>query len=144
MKSEIAATLAAIDEATYLKGILREFMRCCETSAKPQRAITNTMGSNTQAIDKKRLKRQERHNGAQILVYDTPDYSAGVDGSDTKMLPLSLKMTGTQSGVGDVGDRLTRNKVHKATGAVKTRSTRELAHMKHKAVGKYSFERIVI
>ncbi|KAF3483367.1 uncharacterized protein GIQ15_02691 [Arthroderma uncinatum] len=147
MKSEIAATLAAIDEATYLKGILREFIRCCETSAampKAQRAISNTTASKTQSIDNKRLKRKERHNGAQILVYDTPENSVGAEGSDSKMLPLSLKMSGTQSSVGGVGDELTKNKIHKATGEVKPRSNREVAHLKHKAVGKYSFERIII
>ncbi|KAM5445446.1 hypothetical protein MaudCBS49596_007505 [Microsporum audouinii] len=147
MKSEIAATLASIDEATYLKGILREFIRCCETSAHHPAAITQSQRAITNGTSKtpsKRPKRKEYHNGAQILVYGAPDNSAGVEGSDSKMLPLSLKVSGSQSGIGGVSDELTRKKTHKSTGEVKPRSEREMAHKKHKAVGKYSFERIVI
>ncbi|EFR04709.1 hypothetical protein MGYG_07718 [Nannizzia gypsea CBS 118893] len=145
MKSEIAATLTAIDEATYLKGILREFIRCCETSAqhlatasKSQRA--NTDGTSTKAQNAK-LRRKEYHHGARILVYNVPEDSAGLEGGDSKMLPLSLKVSGAQSGV---NDELSKKKVHKSTGEVRSRSGREIAHNKHKAVGKYSFERIVI
>ncbi|DAA73220.1 TPA_exp: Uncharacterized protein A8136_5145 [Trichophyton benhamiae CBS 112371] len=146
MKSEVAATLTAIDEATYLKGILREFIRCCETSvqhsaaaSKSQRAIGNGTPSKTHSA---KLKRKEYHHGARILVYDVPEDSAALEGSDSKMLPLSLKISGPQSGVNN--DELSKKKVYKSTGEIRSRSGREIAHNKHKAVGKYSFERIVI
>ncbi|PGH23792.1 hypothetical protein AJ80_02222 [Polytolypa hystricis UAMH7299] len=147
MKSEISAALAGVEEATYLKGILREFVRYAETAdkstttARKGAAVTTTETTANKKLGAK-LKRKERHNGAQILVYDTPDNNVeGAIHSDTKILPLSLK---TATGDDASDSAVSKTKIRKATGEVMDRSTREIGYLKRKAVGKYSFERIIV
>ncbi|PGH13857.1 hypothetical protein AJ79_03425 [Helicocarpus griseus UAMH5409] len=177
MKSEISAALVGVEEATYLKGILREFVRYAETATTSTTSTANTVsnvpvdaandGQNTAVTDVtdpsvargSRLKRKERHNGAEILIYDTEDVhgAGGTFVSDTQMLPLSLKRVPGQ-GVGGVsaaaggaavgadataGDEVSRKKIRK-TGEVVQRSEREMGYLRRKAVGKYSFERIIV
>lgn len=143
MKSEISSALAGVEETTYLKGILREFIRYSETvigresegrnGNKAQDQVAATPGGG-------KLKRKERHNGAEILIYD--DYhNADAIGSDSRALPLSLKKT---TAVQDGDEEVSRTKIRKATGEVKSRSNREMGYLKRKAVGKYSFEQIII
>ncbi|KAK2748163.1 hypothetical protein FQN57_001288 [Myotisia sp. PD_48] len=164
MQSEISAALAAIDDATYLKGILREFLRCCETATLKIDDFTiskmrktpqsnQAVASSPSSARSRQPKRKEHHNGADIFVYDAaPDTGVAGDensivnssASGSNMLPLSLKLHDTVPGVvGSMGDDLTK-KVHKATGEIKARSSRETGYLKRKAIGKYSFERIVI
>ncbi|EFW19567.1 hypothetical protein D8B26_007777 [Coccidioides posadasii str. Silveira] len=145
MKSEVSAALAGVEEATYLKGILREFIRCCETAKK----ITQPKAEQRNKKDKVssseevgwRVKRTERVNGAQILVYDDVADSSGLLNTDSKILPLSLKLT-TASDM--AAEEPSKTKVIKSTGEVKKRSQRDLSYLKGKAVGKYSFERIIV
>ncbi|WEW61141.1 hypothetical protein PRK78_006631 [Emydomyces testavorans] len=157
MKSEISAALAGVEEATYLKGILREFIRCCETTESAAESKTHSGGEKkkgevlppSEAGGEEgrgglRIKRKEWVNGAQILVYDDMAHSSGLVGADSKMLPLSLMMTATGRGGDVAGEEPSRTKVVKSTGEVKPRSHRELGYLKGKAVGKYSFERIIV
>lgn len=161
MKSEISAALAGIEEATFLKGMFREFIRCCETTAPSSsssssgRAKSRKTSKEIQATSTHdpRIKRTERHNGAKIIVYDSNsnnnNNTSSINPDDesvgnSKMLPLSLKMDDEVPGVGIVGDDHTKTKIRKRTGEIKTRSSREMGYLKRKAVGKYSFERIVI
>ncbi|KMU85820.1 hypothetical protein CIHG_03348 [Coccidioides immitis H538.4] len=145
MKSEVSAALAGVEEATYLKGILREFIRCCETAKK----ITQPKAEQRNKKDKVssseevgwRVKRTERVNGAQILVYDDVADSSGLLNTDSKILPLSLKMTAASD---MAAEEPSKTKVIKSTGEVKKRSQRDLSYLKGKAVGKYSFERIIV
>ncbi|OAT13082.1 hypothetical protein BDBG_08352 [Blastomyces gilchristii SLH14081] len=165
MKSEISAALVGVEEATYLKGILREFVRYAETAAAG--ANSNRAGSGNSNKNKKedqadqaapalprgsRLKRKERHNGAEILIYDTDniDGAEGALNRDTQMLPLSLKRVEVGGGPGqDVvgtsasGEEVSRTKIRK-TGEVVARTEREIGYLRAKAVGKYSFERIIV
>lgn len=136
MKSEISAVLAGVEEATYLKGILREFIRCCETAEGTQ----STKGTDGNAVVPLRagIKRKERHNGAEIEMYETSYDEASGGFTDTRMLPMSLKLT-SDDGVSEVD----KTKVL-STGEVRTRSAREVSYLKRKAVGKYSFERIIL
>ncbi|KAK2798307.1 hypothetical protein FQN50_008863 [Emmonsiellopsis sp. PD_5] len=168
MKSEISAALAGIEEATYLKGILREFIRYAETATAPTTAtttaaagtdvVTSTTTTTTAAAAAvtphgHRLKRREYQNGAKILIYDNDANHTAEGGlhSDTQMLPLSLKRvaasqeSATMAMVGvEGGEEVSETKVRKTTGEVLQRSKREVGYLKSKAVGKYSFERIVI
>ena len=138
MKSEISAVLAGVEEATYMKGILREFIRCCENTVKIQ-GMRKTDGSTSDAaVPPRGIKRKERHNGAEIEIYETSYDEARGGFNDTRMLPLSLKLT-SDDGVSEAD----KTKVL-PNGEVKVRSAREVSYLKRKAVGKYSFERIIL
>lgn len=152
MKTEVSAVLAGVEEATYLKGILREFIRCSETATGTQsassvsraRALANNAPQQTTAG----IKRKERHNGAEIEIYDQPNQTGGgAASSDVRALPLSLKLSEDQDRDGVTGGASaepSKIKVLKSTGEVKTRSSREVNYLRRKAVGKYSFERIIV
>ncbi|KAK2786342.1 hypothetical protein FQN53_006710 [Emmonsiellopsis sp. PD_33] len=161
MKSEISAALAGIEEATYLKGILREFIRYAETATAPTATttaantdmVTSTSTTTAPTPHGHRLKRREYQNGAEILIYDDDANHTAEGGlhSDTQMLPLSLKRvaasqeSATTAMVGvEGGEEVSETKVRKTTGEVLQRSKREVGYLKSKGVGKYSFERIVI
>ncbi|KAI5310757.1 hypothetical protein KEM55_002572 [Ascosphaera atra] len=166
IKYEVSATLAGIEEATYLKGILREFIRYSETAVQAEsktpalpaaggvagaiedgRSIaagaTSAIETTDQQVSrskKLRVKRKERSNGADILVFDVPSNAVAASNaaapSDSQLLPLSLKKQDPT----DVG----KTKTHKGTGEVRNRSTREMGYLRRKAVGPYSFERVFV
>ncbi|KAJ5690730.1 hypothetical protein N7462_005122 [Penicillium macrosclerotiorum] len=139
MKSEISAALAGVEEATYLKGILREYLRFSDQVTTPSVTSTDVLT----AIDENatpapsHLVRHEKLNGADLMVFTRP--GEGEDGYDAdasgKMLPLSLKPSSTD---------VSLTKIKKSTGETKTRTNREIGYLRRKAVGKYSFERLLI
>jgi hypothetical protein len=138
MKSEVSAALAGVEEATYLKGILREYLSFASqaaTSAKPTDATNGTVSEAT-AAPESQLVRHEKLNGADLMVFTLPgEGEDGYDGDASgKMLPLSLKPTS-----GDVS--LSKKK---STGETKARSSREIGYLRRKAVGQYSFEKLVV
>ncbi|KAJ5083449.1 hypothetical protein N7456_012876 [Penicillium angulare] len=138
MRAEVSATLGGVEEATYLKGILREYLQFAE-----QVVASNTAGNvvakvEEEPIDKpSHLIRHEKLNGADLLVYSRPgEGEDGVDGEASgKMLPLSMKAASTD---------VTRTKVKKSTGEAKVRSDREISYLRRKEAGKYSFEKLLI
>lgn len=140
MKSEISAALAGVEEATYLKGVLREYLRFADQVATPAAAagdvVTNADGEDV-ATASAHPVRYEKLNGADLIVFTRP--GEGEDGYDEdvsgKMLPLSLKPPSTD---------VSRTKVNKSTGESKSRSSREIGYLRRKAVGKYSFERLLV
>lgn len=150
MKSEISAALAGVEEATYIKGILREFIRYAGTVVPAANAAAET--STTAVVqdhhhdDALPHVKREKLNGADLLRFAIPEDGYGeVSG---KMLPLSLKAgsfggSGTGTGTGD-GDVVSRTKVKPMTGEVKQRTSREIGYLRRKAVGKYSFERLIV
>ncbi|RDH34020.1 hypothetical protein BDQ94DRAFT_169560 [Aspergillus welwitschiae] len=134
LKSEISAALAGIEEATYLKGILHEYLRYANSAI---RSATTTVavdsGSDTPASAMVRL---EKLNGADLMVFGATEDDEGLEGDASgKLLPLSLK-----AGSNDVS----KTKVKLSTGEVKTRSSREIGYLRRKAAGKYSFERLIV
>ncbi|KAJ5811422.1 hypothetical protein N7474_007723 [Penicillium riverlandense] len=142
MKSEVSAALAGVEEATYLKGILREYLRFANTvvgtsTAQNSKALTNTDAAENATPTPSQLVRYEHINGAEVMVFTGPgDGEDGLDGeAGGKMLPLSLKAASTE---------VERTKVKKSTGEVKARSSREIGYLRRKAVGKYSFERLLV
>ncbi|KAI5295137.1 hypothetical protein KEM52_002264 [Ascosphaera acerosa] len=142
VRTEVSAALAGVEEAAYLKGILREFIRYSETVQPGSRKdiVTGTGGAAIARADtgKLRVKRRERQHGAEIVVYETPDYASGALGpEDAQLLPLTLKKQ-------DDAQEITRTKTNKGTGEVIKRSTREMGYLRRKAVGKYSFERVIL
>ncbi|KAJ9219465.1 hypothetical protein DTO169C6_8195 [Paecilomyces variotii] len=135
MKTEISFALAGVEEASYLKGILREFLRYASTVVTPS-VPTNLAGEEIPPTPAPREK-HERLNGAELITYAPPDEDDLLDpDAGGKMLPLSLKATRH----GDVS----RKKVKKSTGEVKTRSSREIGYLRRKAMGKYAFERLLV
>ncbi|GAQ06051.1 hypothetical protein ALT_3372 [Aspergillus lentulus] len=138
MKSEISAALAGVEEATYLKGILREYLRFTNSFAHLS-AKGETGDVAKQAKSQKTssgLVRYEKLNGADLMVFGLPEGDEGYDiDASGKMLPLSLKAPTTD---------VSKTKVKKSTGEVKTRSSREIGYLRRKAAGKYSFERLLV
>lgn len=142
MKSEISAALAGVEEATYIKGILREFIRYAGTVVPAANAAETSTAVDHHDDGLPRVKR-EKLNGADLLTFAIPEDGYGeVSG---KMLPLSLK-AGSFGGSGGsgAGEVVSRTKVKPTTGEVKQRTSREIGYLRRKAVGKYSFERLIV
>lgn len=138
MKSEVSAALAGVEEASLLTGFLREYLRYAKSV--DSRALTNTTTTTDEAsklsATTSTAVRHEKLNGADLLVFGAQDADADGEGGDAsgKLLPLSLKA--------DKG--VSRTKVLKGTGQVVQRSKREMGYLRRKAVGKYTFERLVV
>lgn len=137
MKSEVSAALAGVEEATYLKGILREFIRYAGTAISDDESARAAAAAAAAAAA--RVK-HEKLNGADLMVFAPAD--SGDGDPSGKMLPLSLKATAPGS-IGEGGE-VSKTKVKKSTGEVKTRSSREIGYLRRKQVGKYSFERLIV
>lgn len=165
MKSEISAALAGVEEAMYLKGILREYIRFGEKVVSSSNkdgddnaSATATDGASMNVAETSTTTaqvtvqtpipkiRHERLNGADLIVFSAPSdgtdsyyYNSNEDEADArnKMLPLSLTPPSAATDV-------SKTKVKKSTGEVKQRSTREIGYLRRKAVGKYSFERLIV
>ncbi|KAL4903294.1 hypothetical protein BDW74DRAFT_157031 [Aspergillus multicolor] len=133
MKSEVSAALAGVEEATLLTGMLREYLRYARSvtsnNAKAKKDDANAAPSSTSV-------RYEKLNGADLLVFGAQDEDGeGGDGDASgKLLPLSLK----------AAKDVSRTKVLKGSGKVVQRSKREMGYLRRKAVGKYTFERLVV
>ncbi|KAL1857761.1 hypothetical protein Plec18170_002985 [Paecilomyces lecythidis] len=134
MKTEISFALAGVEEASYMKGILREFLRFGSTAVTPSEP-TDLTGEDIPPTPAPREK-HERLNGAELITFAPPDEDDLDPETGGKMLPLSLKAARH----GDVS----RKKVKKSTGEVKTRSSREIGYLRRKAMGKYAFERLLV
>ncbi|CRL28198.1 unnamed protein product [Penicillium camemberti] len=138
MKSEVSAALAGVEEATYLKGVLCEYLRFADQVDTPATTSEDALAKmDAEASGPSHLVRYEKLNGADLMVFTRP--GEGEDGYDGdaggKMLPLSLKAASTD---------VSRTKTKKSTGEVKNRSSREIGYLRRKAAGKYSFERLII
>ncbi|KAL4949885.1 hypothetical protein BDW69DRAFT_173370 [Aspergillus filifer] len=135
MKTEIGAALAGVEEATFLSGILREYLRYAKSVDSSAHTHLTTTDDNLPATSTS--VRHEKLNGADLLVFGAHDEDGegAADGDASgKLLPLSLKATKDVS----------RTKVLKGTGKVVQRSKREMGYLRRKAVGKYTFERLVV
>ncbi|PYI24888.1 hypothetical protein BP00DRAFT_385332 [Aspergillus indologenus CBS 114.80] len=138
IKSEISAALAGVEEATYLTGILREYLRYTNsvkaTASETSPAVSETaiVPATEQPVTPANV-RYEKLNGADLVVFGAGD---GEDGEAAgKLLPLSLKAAAQD---------VSKTKVKKETGEVRARSSREIGYLRRKAVGKYSFERLFV
>lgn len=151
LKAEITAALAGVQEASYLKGVLREYLRFSRSVIDAPLSSSSSSSSSSKANhhqqqqqvaeseDQPSQFRVEKLNGADLLVFTSAADGVEEDGVDAgaanRMLPLSLR-----SAAADVA----KTKVKKSTGEVQNRSTREIGYLRRKAVGKYSFERLVV
>ncbi|KAL2826611.1 hypothetical protein BDW59DRAFT_144940 [Aspergillus cavernicola] len=141
MKSEVSAALAGVEEASFLSGILREYLRYANSVDSRTRYLTS---SSTGAADDQSPHpatstsiRHEKLNGADLLVYGANNEDGDGEGdgdASGKLLPLSLKATKDVS----------KTKVLKSTGKLVQRSKREMGYLRGKAAGKYTFERLVV
>jgi hypothetical protein len=113
-----------------LTGILREYLRySTSVESRPKHLTT---GADETAPSSTSI-RQEKLNGADLLIYGAQDEDGEGDASG-KLLPLSLKAVRGVS----------RTKVLKGSGKVVERSKREMGYLRRKAAGKYTFERLVV
>ncbi|KAJ5127881.1 hypothetical protein N7448_008660 [Penicillium atrosanguineum] len=138
MKSEVSAALAGVEEATYLKGILLEYLRFADQVSTPAATAADAVAKiDDETSASSNLVRYEKLNGADLVIFGRP--GEGEDGYDGdaggKMLPLSLKPA-----TADVS----KTKINKSTGDTKSRTSREIGYLRRKAVGKYSFERLLV
>ncbi|GAD99041.1 conserved hypothetical protein [Paecilomyces variotii No. 5] len=138
MKTEISFALAGVEEASYMKGILREFLRFGSTAITSSNDPTSNLVGIGEEIPPTPAPREkhERLNGAELITFAPPDEDDLDPETGGKMLPLSLKAARH----GDVS----RKKVKKSTGEVKARSSREIGYLRRKAMGKYAFERLLV
>lgn len=138
LKSEISAALAGVEEATYLSGILRPYLRFAESVRRtPTTAVetsTAGAGAGAGAGSSAALVRHDTLNGAHLMVFETGVHGEEGEGAG-RMLPLSQKAASTE---------VSRTKVARSTGEVRTRSNREMGYLRRKAAGKYSFERLMV
>ncbi|EAU29475.1 conserved hypothetical protein [Aspergillus terreus NIH2624] len=139
LQAEISAALAGVEEAAYLRGVLREYLRYTE-SVQQSMARSKSVAARAEKVDdgagSTPLVRHEKLNGADLLVFGAVDAADGDEADATgRMLPLSLKAPATD---------VSKTKVKKSTGEVKTRSSREIGYLRRKAAGKYSFERLIV
>ncbi|KAJ5097995.1 hypothetical protein N7532_004996 [Penicillium argentinense] len=137
MKSEVSAALAGVEEATYLRGILREYLSFADQVATPAKSSRALAQSDREAASRSQNVRYEKLNGAELVIFNLPgEGDDGYDGDASgKMLPLSLKPASTD---------VSRTKVKKTTGEAKARTSREIGYLRRKAVGQYSFERLLV
>jgi hypothetical protein len=137
MKAEISAALAGIEESSYLRGIVREFLRYSLSSQSstflPQITTTPSRDPVSALQPTPSIIKQ---GGAEIHTFTSsrPDERA-IDG-EKGLLPLSLKAYDSGK---DLKTRLTSK-----SGERVQRSKREISRLKSMRVGEYSFERIVI
>ncbi|KAL5045542.1 hypothetical protein BDW71DRAFT_79622 [Aspergillus fruticulosus] len=140
MKSEVSAALAGVEEATLLTGILREYLRYAKSVTSDSRSHTPSASAladdASNAAPSSTSVRHEKLNGADLLIFGAQDDDAdGGDGDASgKLLPLSLK----------AAKDVSKTKVLKGSGRVVQRSKREIGYLRRKAVGKYTFERLVL
>lgn len=138
MKSEVSAALAGVEEATHLKGILCEYLRFADQVDTTETTTEDALAKmDAEASGPSHLVSHQKLNGADLMVFTRP--GEGEDGFEGdhggKMLPLSLKAASND---------VSRTKTKKSTGEVKNRSSREIGYLRRKAVGKYSFERLIV
>ena len=169
IKSEVSATLAGVEEAIYLKNILREYIRysgkavsSLSTSSEAMKggetAVAgggsggdsggdkvgaSTAVGETSAPSSPPSVQYENIGGAKLVIFPSSSDGAGSELSaddpsiHAKMLPLSLNaISSTQLP--------STTKIKKSTGEVQERTAREMGYLRRKAVGRYSFGRLIL
>lgn len=114
LKLEVSAALEALEEATYLKGIISEMVRYGQ-------AVQNAIPK-----EPKGGKDTPAHKKHKPITIESTD-------PESRLLPLGLKVEGSVSRL-RVG----------AGGEISVRSSRDIGTLKSQKVPKYSLERIVI
>lgn len=122
--SEISSTSRAIEDATFLQGLMRETLRYVESVEKqPFEVRTKVENKTTEAAAQK---------GQIVTLYAEADAGEG-GGLPESRLPLSLK----------AAEDINKFKVRKG-GQVHQRSTREMGMLRDRLRAPYSFERLVL
>ena len=126
LKAEISLALTGIEEATYLKGVLREIIRFGESVPKTKEGCV---------IDSsKHVGAGEQKSGTIVTLYSEPAAEQGDVEGIGGLLPLSLRSENTISDL----------KLCKGGGQIKQRSNRQKMHLQGKNAGIYSFDRLVL
>lgn len=142
MQSEVAAALAGIEEAAYMKGIVGEFIRYGSRLKKSPPAPKNIVSTVSMSAKETNGQYTTIQDGSRARVnreYDTfgklwETYTFPKAGEeDGKMLPLSLNTPGSD---------VSQTKVQKLTGEVQQRTKREIAYLRRQAVPDYSVVRV--
>ncbi|KAL4916622.1 hypothetical protein BDW62DRAFT_104412 [Aspergillus aurantiobrunneus] len=136
LKSEVSAALAGVEESSFLTGILREYLRYANSVDSHTRTLPSRDENSNLPPTTSTSVRHEKLNGADLLVFGAHDEDGpGGEGDPSgKLLPLSLK----------AAKDVSKTKVLKGSGKVVQRSKREMGYLRRKAVGKYTFERLVV
>jgi len=137
MKAEVSAALTGIEEASYLRGILREFLRYA-SSCQPSNSLAQITdsSSNNPLSTAQPTHTVIKQGRAEIHTLISSRRNRGGVDDEKELLPLSLKAE-------PFGKDL-KTKVGGRSGERVARSKRDISRLKSMRVGKYSFERIVI
>lgn len=127
LKSETALAAQGLEEASYLRGLLRETMRYAQSTDK------YASGNDTAALTEEATSAVQKP-GTITIIYSEPTIDQGDIESKSGILPLSLRAENT----------FALTKVRKGGGQVKDRSLREVREMENRNKGLYSFEKLVI
>jgi hypothetical protein len=127
LKSETALATQGIEEASYLRGLLRETMRYAQSTDQ------DAFGVNAAVITEDASSAVHKP-GTIITIYSEPTIDQGDIESKSGILPLSLRAENT----------IALTKMRKGGGQVKDRSLREVRDMENRNKGLYSFERLVL
>jgi hypothetical protein len=127
LRSEIVRATEAMEEASYLRGILRETIRYADSAnqRKGENERYPVMGDETISPQKP---------GTIVTLYSEPLVEQGNIEATSGMLPLSLRRD----------DIVSKTKVRKGGGQILERSAREIHMLQARQKGKYSFERLVL
>lgn len=127
LKGETSLALAGIEEATYLKGFLQEVVRYGSAAESKQ---VLSIGSPL-----KHLGQSDMGDGTITRIYAEPTAEQVYKiHEQSSLLPLSL----------DVENTVSKTKKRKGGGEVNQRSGREMQYLKHRNMGRYSFERLIL
>jgi hypothetical protein len=130
LKMEISLALGAIEEATYLRGIIQEMVRHGDATDGRQ-----TFHGQPSSPEQLRIQPAEMalERATRIDSERAEDEGQDLTGFPS-MLPLGLNME----------EKVTRNKKRKGGGEIQQRSARELHYLQDRKVGRYRFERIIV
>lgn len=127
LRSETALATQGLQDASFLRGILRETMRFAQS------ADNDIFGdSSAQAIENTTSSIGEP--GTIITLYSEPTMDQGDIETRSGILPLSLRAENT----------VALTKMRKGGGQVKDRTIREVREIENRNKGLYSFERLVL
>jgi hypothetical protein len=127
LKSETALATQGLEEASYLRGILRETIRYAQSADK------EFLGDSTTSLTEGAAPTVPKP-GTIITIYSEPTIDQGDIETKSGILPLSLRAENT----------IALTKMRKGGGQVKDRSLREVREMENRNKGLYSFERLVL
>ena len=122
LRMEISLALSGVEEAAYLKGILRELLRYGQRSSEHEDPVMDTQAASVAEWPQK--------PGEIITIFD----DRWDRGEEATWLPLDLRSS---------KEKVSPAKIRRGNGRGMKRSKREMRYLESKKVGRYSLDRLV-